>query len=462
MSEVDHLLKGYLAEGKQESEGHFSINPRLALEKLAASRLPSPGAWALKLVQSAVAGGATSLRVTEEGNLISFEFESDSRQNWPIEQFESLFFDPGRTEWRSLDHLKHGLWAVALHHEFLFIPADSPLRYSWNGQELKAIPGQMSLVTVIRLSTMEVVETEEPRPHGLLAELRFGTSPVQRPVHVLHLDELQSRAHLCPIPLMRNGRRLDRLQIGCEASQFPLRILAAHAEVPQLGFPPGTPLPPNPYDGNLGFFLTPNSDLPAYVGVAGVLMANIQLITRGRRDLSQDPIRRIAEAACRLHWVLDGVIVETRELGPRGQIACELFASAEGLMLDLSGFKVADSPAAAERQRLVCEAITASIAGTALPLDIMNVDARQRATRQANWFFLTALCTLFLGVGVILVPLALVNSLVAMGATEPMVKGMQKSLLQLQSNWQSSWPVLSDKPQLRTYTKSSEPEPVDS
>jgi len=60
---VDDLLGRYLAEGRAESSGTFTLDPRKALERLAQFQLPGQYHWILKVVQSLHLSGANSIKI---------------------------------------------------------------------------------------------------------------------------------------------------------------------------------------------------------------------------------------------------------------------------------------------------------------------------------------------------------------------------------------------------------------
>jgi hypothetical protein len=62
--------------------------------------------------------------------------------------------------------------------------------------------------------------------------------------------------------------------------------------------------------------------------------------------------------SCRLFWISDGCVVHREELELEPNcVSCALFASAEDLELDLSGFCVRDTPAYRERRELLLQTV---------------------------------------------------------------------------------------------------------
>lgn len=101
-SELELLLQAYGGQGEYDSSGSFTVDPDKLREKLSRFLLPEPHAYILKLVQWAVAAGASRIkaevgrrqvifahdgRATDEAAAADWGFFLES--NWQAEEFRS-------------------------------------------------------------------------------------------------------------------------------------------------------------------------------------------------------------------------------------------------------------------------------------------------------------------------------------------------------------------------------------
>ena len=63
---LEGMLEALTEQASRDSSGRFTLDPRKAIEKLSGFQLYG-GQWALKIVQAAVAGGASSLELSFRG-----------------------------------------------------------------------------------------------------------------------------------------------------------------------------------------------------------------------------------------------------------------------------------------------------------------------------------------------------------------------------------------------------------
>ncbi|MCA9795290.1 MAG: hypothetical protein KC910_25955, partial [Candidatus Eremiobacteraeota bacterium] len=128
--EIGDLLQALATEGRVESKGEFSLDPKKALEKLKDSRFENPYFYVLRLVQSAVSGGARRVEVEANSQSVTLRYdglglEADSM----IELFGFVLDETGRREIRHLKHLAEGV------HGSLAVKPRRLQVESWDGQQ---------------------------------------------------------------------------------------------------------------------------------------------------------------------------------------------------------------------------------------------------------------------------------------------------------------------------------------
>ena len=74
MLSVDTALAQLAAEGQIDSRGRFTLDPRLAAQKLSQFTSSDPHRYALHLVAFAVSAGAEQIQIKFQGGVVSFEF----------------------------------------------------------------------------------------------------------------------------------------------------------------------------------------------------------------------------------------------------------------------------------------------------------------------------------------------------------------------------------------------------
>ncbi|MGE0492499.1 MAG: hypothetical protein AB7S38_25010 [Vulcanimicrobiota bacterium] len=349
-------LEDFLASqrpGETESQGVFTLARDEALRKLASFRLPFDGAWALKLVQAAVAGGAGSIEVRQSSRETTFRFGGDLC----LERFEAAFFNPEPSGIQALDHLLAGLWTVALGEqrpfELLWPGQDESLVWA-GGEFLHRRSGQRE--KKVRL-TISHRQANIPGLGQLQAAQRNGEV----------LKALTERAYVCPVPLTVDNRRLDSLWLcpdhGLSSRSHCLGLGWAKADSPAFELPLGT------FEG-----LVPDEQArkkageqaaaraleqveyttsPGAISVAWLASVHFHLARKGRHKIWTQAYQN-----SQVHWILDGVVIATQDLamGERS-FSLGVFASAAGLGLDITGFGLIASEARDQRLASACSAI---------------------------------------------------------------------------------------------------------
>lgn len=373
-SELELFLQAQVDEGRRDSGGRFTLERQKGLEKLAAFQLPRPGAWVLKMVQSAVAGGASALHIRQTPT--DTEFLSELVPSWTLEMFEREFHDPEVSQDRSLDHLKRGLWHVGLKavHPFRLSLAGSQEGLIWTGQEFQRHSGPPLAHTSVTVSHRTFVEGR-----SLLATLAGPQG------NAAGLEELSSGAYVCPIPLAVDNRRLDRLQgcpsHGCTTRSYPLHLGFAECSLPPLALPPGTfrdGFSRAEGEGNLRKLLVVEPPPPS---------PSLACLTSIHVERAPGPNQwRVWRSPSLLYWVLDGVVVAKESIQglPNLSVSRALFASADGLATDLSGRMIHD-PVYQERRGQLLQASQAGLDAVSVTLR----DFKRDGKGQDRWLALS-------------------------------------------------------------------------
>ncbi|MBS2035221.1 hypothetical protein JST97_09540 [bacterium] len=351
LSELDRLLSDQLDEARLDSAGSFTIAGEKALEKLAAFQLPRENAWACKLVQSAVVGGAHSLSVRQTNGENVFVFEKPSLK-WTLSQVEAAFYDPQVSSDLALDHFKRGLWPTAIKNKRPFrlaLPGVSEILF-WDGSKLRrraAPPGPNLELAISNRNCLA-------GPLNIKAALDAGQ------VNTDLRKELREHCFTCPIPLTVAGQRLDSL-LGCPMHGFspisyPIRLALGPADLPELPvaqLTAGGYKPVNPGTSKLNNVYQPLAQVPPQVNLA-VLVA----VTMEPQSVGELPLRR----PCAISWVRDGIVIKREQLDNHFRcVSLGLFVNAEGLAVDLTGFEPIKSPEMERRREIACRAACPSL-----------------------------------------------------------------------------------------------------
>ncbi|MBS2036276.1 hypothetical protein JST97_14895 [bacterium] len=342
-SELEEFLQTQLQDAQKDSSGSFTLSREKALEKLAAFQLQGAQSWLLKIVQAVVVARAEELVVRQTGTDTEFHFKLEPA--WSLEQVEEAFYETEASQNLALDHLKRGLWHISIHklRPFLLVAPGWNAGLVWTGRELRRTP-VVPRATVYLAVSHRTVQEGKGIPLLRNIEAASGNAAV--------LSELRERAFTCAVPLKVDNRRLDALQAcpgyGMGKNSYPVYLGFLTGDLPGLAVPPATlgeyrPLQSG--DSTVSKVFHHQTRLPAHVGVACLITAHLRQVERNR-SLVWETYHNHSS----LFWVRDGVVVDRDHLGlGTGSISCALFASAEGLRSDLSGFQLARDDAYRQR-----------------------------------------------------------------------------------------------------------------
>lgn len=289
-----------MAEAEFAGSGHFSLEPKKALAKLAHYALPRPTDWALKLVQAAVAGGAQEC--SARLHLTRFDFEFLPQPLWTRRQLVDALCDPEHAQAPGLNQLRAAIWDC-FGHQRPFRLATPHLTLHFDGRWLQEIKNAEATTRV----QLQVSLGRRGELLALHPEVRAGLQ-----------SALRVSCPLCPIPFTLDGRRVEGLDLAINMLQeLPLGLVGS--------------------EGN-GLRLSPRSQLE-------------KLVPPSLRPTLPHPDQ--VESVCVfcyhpdterqsiLTFVLDGVLVGSTALPGRSQqVSARIYCSADGMTSELSGLRI--------------------------------------------------------------------------------------------------------------------------
>lgn len=342
VSELDELLRSQLEGLGKESSGRFTLSVEKSVELLAKYQLPDPSQWILKIVQAAVASQAPGLEIRLTHADSQFVWQGEPLGS-PEEVVQALFRVDRETH-PGLDALKRGLWTVSLAGQRPFklsLPGASQ-SLLWMGDGIELLP--CSPDTQFRLIVSHLgLDDNRADPRRREAEAAEENASL--------LKQLVEAAFVCPVPLRVDGRRLDALQAAPHHGNSPWSnaFFLGLDEVasPLWSLPPATFLENDrPPSGLLGKGMP--LSVPHRAPKASLVTMLSLHLKSDKRSIAIDVEHH------RIFWIPHGVVVQVEQLDREPAcVSCALFASAQGLELDLSGFQIRDTPAYRERRELM-------------------------------------------------------------------------------------------------------------
>lgn len=357
-SDLEKFLNAQGSDGKvQAKEASFTLAREKALAKMAEFQLPFAGAWAVKIIQAAVASGVhTAIRVDLTSKETHFFFPTETP--WSLAEIEHAFYQPEPHPERYLRHLVSGLWAAGLNARCSFqvcAPGESS-SLIWDGSQTIMAESEK------RYDCIAVTVAHGPRDKGgALGWVKAMAGSGARNAETL--TALSEHCYTCPVPLTVDGRRVDSLQLcpefGWGKTTFPVSLGFADGELPEFGVPPGTykdlrDATTKMRDGGgvtkINEFALKALESRERTNLALMLTAHLKLVSQGRSSSWQSSMGESG-----LIWVQDGAVVDREHLrlGP-SSCSVAIFVSAQDLPTDLTGMKLAGSDARKKRVSQAC------------------------------------------------------------------------------------------------------------
>jgi len=431
-SDLESFLQGQIEEGTLNSSGFFSLDASHAIAKLGNFQLPRETAWVLKVIQGVVNSGATHLNVYQTPTDTVLEF--DPQKPWSLGEIEQALANPAPEVDPGLDHLKRGLWAVSIRggRPFHYIPGASNGSLVWTGDKLRHLNVAPKPVCRLVVSHRSV---EAGKGLPLLRDLQ-----AQRTNSALLL-EIAEHAYTCPIAFSLDGRRIDALphcqEHGFTSTSYPLGLIAA-----QVGGLPTLPVPPATFgtfakrpaaDPYLIKLFQPDSR--KFQQQAALCLVSFHV----KMDENGGPYE-IEREYDHVYWVQDGVIVSKRALVERAprSVSCAIFASAEGIPLDLSGFALANEHLAQRHLYSICQTLKPAIQELNFNLtDLTSGLWKQRVAKGLGWIAAGVAGGLIVSplLGLTGIATGSYNLLAATRSYQPLDASLRRGLELFKSDW---------------------------
>lgn len=352
LQELEEFLRDQRDDGVQVAEGQFTISREKALAKLSEFQLPFDGAWALKVIQFAVASGnTTAIRVTITRRQTQFQIEGEF--SYTLEQFESALLDPEYKEDRALVHLIAALRVVGFRDKlgFWIESADEMQGLSWNGQALDTKPCKRKRQGLVLAVTNSSIEDE-----GGFFGFKGYKKVTERTSSITKV--LTRMAHTCPVPLTIDGRRIDALELDPNHGWSPTSQLLImgfqDGKPPAFKIPEGTTArvcnPDVPIESQLKVASKTTLERTARVETASVgylLAAHTKRVKSGK---SYRWIDCDEHSLCK--WIQDGVVIQAEELHSQQESgSMGIFLNADDLQTDLTTFSLLSTTQKSDRLR---------------------------------------------------------------------------------------------------------------
>jgi len=184
---LDGMLEALAEEARRDSSGSFTLDPRKAIEKFAAFQL-SGSFWGLKVVQAAVAGGASSMELAFRGDQTIWKLKGPG---WNCGEVERALWHPETKAEAGLHHLRIALWSAGFGQQKPFT-LEAPgwdRRLRWDGRHFHRDSATHCATVELRVSGVDA--------SPLKKVLRLAKScPIPFSVAGVSLNRGRPRAHV--------------------------------------------------------------------------------------------------------------------------------------------------------------------------------------------------------------------------------------------------------------------------
>ena len=333
------FLSEQTSEGVVDSRGQFTVSHVQAARKLAKFALPRPSAWVTKLIQAANRWSCPAVQIRQTATETLFHFTLPSLGQIPTEDaIVSSLLSAKIGGQEALDAFSLALRALVeqARLSFILVADDGDLepRPIYAGHYYGDISERARLDRRFRpkpgLSLTVYHRPPAKEDDGLFDAVSRLRS------YVPIIEELDKYCHVSQVSILLDGRRVDSLvsapSLGLTETTRPLMFLGVEG----LQYsPPRLPLPLD-FDEKLVSLLSHPRRIARGYGGGKDFQAVFVVSARtgpGLADLLGP--RRMS----RLVWVNDGAIVQDQVLGLTSRrVGLTIFANAQGLDTDLTGF----------------------------------------------------------------------------------------------------------------------------
>ena len=222
MPEAD-LLQAFLdtqrEEGRYFDSQAFTINSVKAMQKLGRFQLEDSGLWLVKLVQAAVASGAPEVRITFGKRLVNVEFAAPSQ--WQADEVLETVLSGTLPGDNALLHLVTGARACAssLNETVAWSCGAARVELADDACKIR----QRDIDGMFRLAA-----TRPARSRSLYATLATSVYELAKQT-AEEYEALRARCWVCPIPVIVDGRPLERgygMVEGGQVQHSPMGVLS--------------------------------------------------------------------------------------------------------------------------------------------------------------------------------------------------------------------------------------------
>lgn len=352
-SQLLEWLKEKQSEGNADSEGSFTLTQDLAWDKLAAFQLPFTEAWAVKLVQAAVALKAQEIAVYQTWQATSVVMRGVCGLRH--EELVEAVLGWNRTPPPGLEHLSTAVRVLAKGVKRPFM-----LDYG---------EGVAQVWTGSRFAERKVSARKDQSLNFTVYHFSFDThswqvsSDTMKATIVSLSDALVKHCYPCPVPLKLDGRAINGIhgdpEFGVSQTSRTLGALAvSNPDLPRIDFPWGTRYK-RCQQSDLQIELTTPGLANGSTSFGALAVFTAKLLTdlhgRATSELVASPVRG------QIVWVRDGAVVQREELDIAGRVTLSLVLGAEGLETDLTGFQLRKTEQYQARKALALELLKPGI-----------------------------------------------------------------------------------------------------
>lgn len=361
---LDAFLASQQAEGSSQGEGDFTISHAKAAQKMTQYSLPREHTWVLKLIQAAVGWGSHSIELKQTRTHSTFHFQMNRPDRLPTnEEFVQALLRANFESPKGVDRLGAALRVLVERAHLSFM-----LSMDRGDQQSQAI---YAGVYFTDLGEDRRVKLRSKWGRGLTLmihhishtdtnRLLLSYIPI-REFGLPMLLELEEFAHVSPVPITVDGRRIDGVlhsrAFAWSYHKKLLRILGLEVRDPSF---PSVDLGREFCDLVVSLRTTPQR-MSQKVSEAEWRSHDVYFVlgVRAEKDFF-DTLS--AETLSCIHWVTDGVVVQTENLPIATKfLSLDIYVGTEGLKTDLTGFQLVESATLKERRQLLRESVSEAL-----------------------------------------------------------------------------------------------------
>ena len=346
---LDDFLNEHRNEGRQDSEGVFTMDAKKAERKLAAFQLPTSESWLLVLVQAAHRGGAREIKVTQSSRQTRVVISG--AQQWTWAGLEDVFQGKSTTD-DALLAIAVVVRALRGSEELTSFRVKAPdgTSATWRNDAYKIERGRIEDVLWENDAVFEVNHLGEfPEKKSYFLENRRCA---RKQLVALH-QALNRNCFASSVPLLIDGYSVPGFHLGDILPPFHHRLPLALLPFEDYRVPS---IPMTAAMKSAQAVMLKNKEGLDPKNPLGALACLTLTFERPQSILGSGP-PRLAETPCpsRLVWIQDGVVVGSHSLEIPGSLELTLILSGAGLKTDLTGLELVKSKELQQRKTMISE-----------------------------------------------------------------------------------------------------------